>query len=469
MPPMSRRRSLASVFGFVLVVAVAAVLTLARVYPHLFFPGLFERERANPAELAALADAPLTPPERGTGWPQWLGPTRDGRAPDGPLNADWAAKPPKLLWTTPCGGGHSSFALVNGLLVTQDYSAGNERVIGLDAATGAARWTVTVPVNYDGFDATYANGPRATPSIDGDRVYAVTADGQLLAIDIPATGTPTPPDGANVAWRHDLIAKYDAPKPTWGVARSPLVHRGTVIVQPGAANAMLVAFDCGTGREVWRTPGDPLGYSSPTVARIAGVEQVVAVGGTKVVGADARGGAELWSVPWATQFNGNIATPLVVDDYVFVSSSYAKGCGLFHVVKKEDGFAAETVYFRPRRVMQNHHANCVARDGYLYGYDGDELKCVNLRKGEVVPDWDARDPSNKPLAKGCVILAGDKLLGLTHDGTLFLADADPKEFTLRGFLPGVLTGPRAWALPVLVNGRVYLRDDTKVVSYDVTP
>jgi len=454
---MTRRRSLSVAFGFVLVVLLCGLLVVSRLVP-----ALFDRESADPVELAALEAAPLAEASRGTDWPQWLGPTRDGRAPAGPLRTDWATKPPKLLWSTPCGGGFASFAVVGDLLVTQDYADGVERVLGLDRRTGAVAWSVSVPVDYAGFDPNFANGPRATASVAGGRVFAVTADGQLLAIDVPARGAT-----AAIAWRHDLLGEFGSPRPTWGVSRSPVVHGDTVIVQPGAKGAMLVAYDRATGAEVWRTPGDPLGYSSPTVATIGGVAQVVAVGGTRMVGADAGTGRELWSVPWATQFNGNIATPIAVEDYVFISSAYAKGCGLFRVSPSGDAFKAETVYFRPRRVMQNHHSNCVSRGGFLYGYDGDELRCVNLRKGTVVEGWDALDGANKPVGKGCVVLAGDKLLGLTQTGTLFVADADPAAFTLRGELPGVLTGSRCWALPVLVGGRVYLRDDAKIVAYDV--
>jgi len=454
---MTRVRSLSVVAGFVLVVAIVALILVARQVP-----ALLDREAANPVELAALGAAPLPEATRGSDWPQWLGPTRDGRAPDGPLRTDWAARPPKLLWSTPCGGGFSSFAVVGDLLVTQDHAAGVERVLGLDKNTGTITWSVSVPVDYSGFDSNYANGPRATPSVAGGRVFAVTADGQLLAIDTPAKGAE-----ATVAWRHDLLGDFGSPRPTWGVSRSPLVHGDTVIVQPGAKGAMLVAYSRATGEEVWRTAGDPLGYSSPTIATLGGVAQVVAVGGTKMVGADAATGRELWSVPWATQFNGNVATPIAVDDYVFISSGYAKGCGLFRVAKSGDGFLAEAVYFRPRRVMQNHHSNCVSRGGFLYGYDSDELKCVDLRKGEVVEDWRALTAENRPVTKGCVILAGDKLLGLTQTGTLFVADADPKAFMLRGELPGALTGSRTWSLPVLVGGRLYLRDDTKIVAYDV--
>jgi hypothetical protein len=126
------------------------------------------------------------------------------------------------------------------------------------------------------------------------------------------------------------------------------------------------------------------------------------------------------------------------------------------------------VYFRKARVMQNHHSTCVHRDGYLYGYDADTLRCVDLRKGEVVEDWDAHEVSGGR-NKGCVILADKLLLGLTQSGTLFLADADPEEFRLRGKLERVLSGSECWALPVLVDGRIYLRDGTKIVCLDARP
>ena len=154
-------------------------------------------------------------------------------------------------------------------------------------------------------------------------------------------------------------------------------------------------------------------------------------------------------------------------EYVFVSSGYQKGCALLKVTADGGGAKATEVYFRKNRVMRNHHSTCVHRDGFLYGFDDNELRCVDLRKGTQVEDWVGRGADNRALAKGNVILAGDKLLGLTQTGTLFLADADTKEFRVHGEMKGVLSGQDCWALPVLVNGRVYLRDHEKVVCVDV--
>jgi outer membrane protein assembly factor BamB len=197
----------------------------------------------------------------------------------------------------------------------------------------------------------------------------------------------------------------------------------------------------------------------------------VAVTGKSVLGIRAADGKLLWSHPWVTEFNGNIATPVVVGDYVFVSSSYNKGCALLKVAADGDGAKVSEVYFRKNRVMRNHHSTCVHLDGFLYGFDSpsgtDLLRCVDLRKGVEVAGWEGRDAGNKPLAKGNLIRAGKHLLGLTQTGTLFLADADPTEFRLLGEMKGVLSGSDCWALPVLVDGRVYLRDHEKVVCVDV--
>jgi outer membrane protein assembly factor BamB len=181
-------------------------------------------------------------------------------------------------------------------------------------------------------------------------------------------------------------------------------------------------------------------------------------------------GKVLWRHPWETAYQANIATPVVVGDYVFVSSGYNKGCTLLRLRADGSGVKAESVYFRSNRVMRTHMATVVYRDGFVYGFDDPAgLRCVDFRKGELVEDWEGRDADNKAINKGCLILAGDKLIGLTTTGTVFLADADPTEFKFRGKLDGVLAGGECWALPVLVDGRIYLRDAEKAVCLDVRP
>jgi outer membrane protein assembly factor BamB len=427
-------------------------------------PQMLDTESVNAAELATLKTALLSAPPAAAvevGWPQWRGPDRDGRAPAGPLRTDWDANPPKAAWMAPCGGGYSSLAVVGGRVYGFDKQGNRERVFCVDAGKGAPLWETAWDADYN--PVAYGSGPRAAPTVHDGRLYALGATGRLVCLELPASG-PT----AKVLWEHDLKAEFETATPSWGFASSPLIEGELVIVQAGGKQGSVVAYDRATGEPRWAAGTDPNGYSSPIAVTAAGVRQVVAATGESILGVRPSDGKVLWRHDWRTSNYGNIATPVVVGDYVFVSSSYSKGCVLLRLAADGDGVKAEQVYFRKGRVMQNHHSTCVYKDGFLYGYDNDDLRCVDLRSGEVNEDWIARPVSGNQ-NKGCVILADRYLIGQTQSGALFLADADPAEFRLRGKVDGVLTGSHSWALPVLVDGRLYLRDHEKVVCLDVRP
>jgi outer membrane protein assembly factor BamB len=446
--------------------ALAVIGVLGWVAAKRYKPGWFDREAVNAAELEALQSAKLNASPvaaSDTGWPQWFGPSRDGRAPAGPLRIDWEADPPKSVWTTPCGGGYSSLSIVGGRVYGLDRQGGQERLFCLDAEKGTPLWDVRWDADYAGMDR--GAGPRSAPTVHEGRIYVVGATGKFLCVEIP-TGTAP----ARTLWDHDLNAEFHAETPTWGHACSPLIEGDLVIVQAGGKKGSVVAFDRTTGQVRWAAGSDPNGYSSPAAVTAAGTRQVIAVTGESIVGIRPADGKILWQHDWRTQHRGNIATPVVVGDYVFVASYYSKGCCLLRLAPSGDGVSAEQVYYRKSRVMENHHSTCVYRDGYLYGYDGDTFRCVDLRKGEVNEDWNARELSGSK-NKGCVILADKYLIGQTQTGSLFLVDADPAEFRLRGKVDKVLssTASDCWALPVLVDGRLYVRDHTKVVCLDVRP
>lgn len=424
----------------------------------------FEDDREDAAALAALASTPVTPAlpvAAEVGWPQWRGPNRDGLAPSGPLRTNWKESPPKPLWSVPCGGGYASFAVVGNRLYTQDYKDGTERILCLDAATGATIWTHGDSVPYSGLG--FPSGPRATPTIHEGRVYTVGAKGLFLCLD----ANPDSPQGKEL-WRHDLLAEFRADLPTWGIASAPLIEGDLVIVQPGGRDGTIAAFDRKTGAKRWATGKNPNGYSSPIAATLGGVRQIVAVTGDAIIGVRPSDGQQLWSHPWITEHKGNIATPVVVDvNHVFVSSGYQKGCVLLQIAADGDGAKAKELYFRKSRVMRNHHSSCVVRGESLYGYDDNTLRCVDWRKGAAKDDWEGTDNNGRTLRKGSVILSDKYLIGLTETGTLFLGEAAPDEFRFLGQVPNVLAGAECWALPVLVDGRLYLRDAAKIVCLDV--
>ena len=422
----------------------------------------FARDSMNAAEIDRAANAPLAnaaPADAASGSPQWRGLSRQGVAPAGSFRTNWNQVPPKELWRVPVGGGYGSCAVVGGRLYVQDRQGGQERVVCLDAGSGKPVWEYAYAADPAGSDSTYAIGPRATPTVEGDAVFAVGGAGKLLALEVNG-------DAVKVRWQHDLLAEFGAPLPRWGVACSPLVLDDLVIVQPGGKGAAVVAFDKTSGEVKWKAGSNEPGYSSPVAATISGQPTVFAFMGDALLAIRPTDGKVTGAFPWATQFSGNIATPLVVDDYVFISSAYGAGCALVRAEKAGDEVRLVKVYERRGRAYQNHHATSVYKDRHLYGVDGTQgsggLKCVEFITGKEVPDWEGRE-----IGQASLILAGDHLIIQTARGDVCLVEANPKEFNLLGKLSKVLSGNNNWASPTLVDGRLYLRDEQHVVCLDV--
>lgn len=420
---------------------------------------LFFFDRTDPRRLQALQAADLRAPAASAvpagDWPQWLGPSRNAISTETGLNTNWNESPPKLLWKKPLHGGYSSIAVAAEKLFISDRDHDHERVVCLDAATGEEIWVYRYPSPYGRLE--YGQGPRATPTVFDGRVYTVGATGKMLCVE----ATPADAKG-RLLWEHDLMAEFDAQPPRWGVACSPLIEGSLVIVQPGGKNASVVAFDRVTGEVVWRSLSDISGYSSPVAAEIAGLRQVVCLTGAGLAGLRPQDGQQLWYYPWQTQFEANIATPLVVGNYVFISSDYSKGCALLEITAEGGRFKAEPVYVKSNKLMRNHHSTCVLHEGYLYGSDdmvgSSVFKCVDLRSGEQ--RWGER------IGKCSLLYADGHLIILNENGVLMLVEATPDGFRQKGKLE-VFDSSQTWALPSLANGRLYLRNGREVRCYDL--
>ena len=454
----SRHRKIAVLAGVVAVIGVGAFAVTRTEWYHT----LMARDTLNPVEMDHLSRSQLsgTPPApTSAGWPQWLGPTRDGRAPAGPFRADWNKNPPKELWKVTCGAGYSSLAVADGKLYTIDKMSGKERVRCLNTADGTELWKYEYSAGQAGADATYGGGPRATPSVEGNRVYSVGGAGKLLCLEAPTSTGGKP----RLVWSHDLLSEFNAPTPQWGVACSPLIDGDQVIVQPGGKNGTVAAFDKMTGTRRWAFGANPSGYSSPTAATVHGVRAIFAFTGDSLL-CLRNDGQLMGSFGWKTPNKGNIATPLVIDDFVFISSGYNTGCAVLRIVPNgPEAVSLELVYALRAKSLRAHHSTPIYKDGYLYGFDDTrgDLKCFDLRTGQMMWETDA-------VAKGTMILADNKYLVIvTERGELALAEATPSQFELVRKIPEVLNGRNTWALPVLVDGRLYLRDDEKIVCLDV--
>jgi outer membrane protein assembly factor BamB len=407
-----------------------------------------EREEVDAALLDKLKQATLPAEESSASsssdWPQWRGPTRTGRSQETDLLENWPEEGPAIVWRAPSGEGYSSLAVANGKAYTVVQLGEEETVLCWEADTGKEVWRF-------GYTGRFSNmpGPRSTPSVDKDRVYTVGATGLFHCLNT-ANG--------KVMWKHDLLKEYQAPLPSYGVSFSPLVEGDLVLTNPGGPQGCcLVAFDKNTGKEKWKSFDDLAGYSSPLICTLAGRRQAVFFTGKNVVGVGLEDGKVLWQFTWETNFNCNAATPIVLGNYVFISTNYGKGCALIEVTAGAgDKLLANSVYQHNR--MRNHFSSCVLHGEHLYGFDDNLLVCMEFRTGKI--KWKERG-----FDKGSLLIANHDLIILGEHGQLVLAEASPQSFRAKSKFQVSLQ--KCWSAPALANGRLYVRDEKEVVCLDL--
>lgn len=414
---------------------------------------------------ATLLDDPAPPADA---WPGWLGPRRDGSATLAGLQP-WSARGPRRLWRVPGGEGYASFAAAGGSAFTTLGRDEGEVIGCFDLATGQERWSRphTLRARAEGYP-----GPRATPTFDADRLWTMTSDGVVHCL--------SQSDGG-IVWQCDLRETVGAPMPRWGFASSPLLHGGRIHVVAGGRRC-LVALDRDSGAVAWTSASDPAGYSSPVAATIAGVPQIVAFTGRRLIGVAAADGEPLWEFDWPTSFEVNAATPLVIQaktggaaaTYVFVSSGYHQGCALLKIEPRGAGrFLARPVY--TSNELCCHFATPLRRGDHVYGLDETrDLTCLDLRSGRVAwrfdkPEDDEEEGGLRRLGfkKGALIRIADRLLVLGEEGKLALVEATPEAY--RELAATRPFRDRCWALPVLIDGRLLLRDRRTVQCFDLRP
>jgi outer membrane protein assembly factor BamB len=416
-----------------------------------------DRHRSDPGRLERLAAAVLpSPAAAGAGeWPGWRGPNRDGLSLETGLRTDFTAGGPRVLWRQAVGRGFSCVAVSGGRLYTMEQEEGpagtHEAVACLDALTGRVVWRFRYANHYE---ERFGSGPRSTPAVDGNRVYAVGPTGIFHCLRA---------DTGVKLWRHDLAEEFAAPKMRYGVAFSPLVEGDLVYTTPGGPGGNAVAaFDKRSGTLVWKALDDPMGYSSPLAVTAAGVRQLLVFTNTALVSLCPADGRLHWRHPWVTEGGFNIATPVAFGDYVFISSAYGKGCALLEVGPESDGsLRPQTVYEHNR--MRNHFASSVRHGEHVYGFDMTDLVCMNLRTGVVA--W--RQNGSRSFRKGSLVIAGGNLFVLGEDGTLTVAEATPAAYKPKASVR--VSANKCWTPPVVAGGRLYVRDEGQIVCLDLRP
>ena len=398
-------------------------------------------------------------------WPQWHGPKRDNVSTETGLSRQWGPNGPALAWqASGLGLGFSSLAITNGRIFTMGDHGAEQFIEALDAQTGKMLWKTKVgPSHEDEY-----GGPRSTPTVDGALLYAVGTEGDLVCLDT-ATG--------KEVWRRSLPKDFGGRMMSdWKFSESPLVDGDRVIVTPGAREATLVALDKKTGKEVWRTATPDLGpggrdgaaYSSVVISNGAGVKQYVQLLGRGVIGVRASDGKFLWNYNKVANQVANIATPLVSGDYVFASTGYQTGAAMLKLAKSGDGVTATEAYWLDGKTFQNHHGGYVLVGQHIYGGHGHRRGapiCIDLASGKIV--WGGEGTRNEGTGSAAVTTADNLLYFRYEDGTMMLIEATPEGYKPKGHfkIPGV--SRPSWAHPVVLDGKLYLREDDKLLVYNV--
>ncbi len=399
----------------------------------------------------------------GADWPQWRGPERDDVSRETGLLKSWPKAGPDLLWTMDAAGtGYSGPAVVGDRLYLPGGDGKNEFVTAVDVNTGKKVWSANIGAFYHNG---YGSGPRSTPTVAGDLMVALSADGDLCCLDR---------DGGTVKWSMSLKdSGIGGNQPNWGYSESPLVDGEQVVCTPGGSKGTLAAFDRHTGKLLWQSKGltDEAGYSSIVVAEIGGVRQYVQQTMSGVVGVSPADGQLLWRYPRREYRTAVIPTPVVHDGLVYATAGYGAGAALLKFDRPDGKFIVKNLYDdTARRVMDNKHGGVVAVDKYVFGWSdsaGGKWVCQELLSGKAL--W-----RSGALGRGSLTCADGHLYCYSEtDGTCVLVPASDKgwqehgRFTIPRHPASREFANNVWTHPVVANGKLYLRDQQFLFCYDV--
>jgi len=395
---------------------------------------------------------------RGEDWPQWRGPRGNGTWNGPNIASNWPAEGLPVVWQRQVGGGYAGVIVAGGRVFVADRQTEPEeveRLIALDAASGAVQWTHAWPVRYGTLD--YGNGPRAAPTVFDGRVYVLGALGHVHCLDAEA---------GDVQWSKDYFGGDLKQLPEWGLAASPVIWNDLVIVHPGAKHdGCLVALDRRTGEEVWRSSADPAGYATPAVIAAPSGPQLVAWTPAHVLGLSLDSGRIFWRVPYKVTYGVSIATPIFDRAIVFVTGYWEGSKAIRLGPKAEDA----SLIWEDNRDLRGLMSQPLYRDGHVYSLDKQYgLTCFELETGKKL--W---DDGNKMTPRGrnpqaTMVWIGDedRAIVLNSDGELILARFNPagyQEETRTKIIEAT------WAHPAYAGDCVYARNDTTLVCLRLAP
>lgn len=390
-------------------------------------------------------------------WPQWRGPERNGISKETGLLKEWPKEGPKLLWQVKeIGDGYSTPAVVGErLFLISNQGIDNEYVHALSTTDGKEIWKVTIGKVGPNQGPQYP-GSRSTPTVDGDVLYALGSDGDLVCLNTS--------DGKE-QWRKDLRKDFGGKPGKWAYAESPLIDGDALVVAPGGSKATIVALHKKSGDVIWESAipeGDEAAYASAMIVEAGGVKQYVEFLGKGLVGVEAKTGKPLWRYEKTAQGSpANIPTPLVQNEFVY-SAAGRSGGGLVQLKVAGTTVEADEIYFTPK--LPTAIGGAVVLEGVLYGTNSQGLVCADLKTGDI--KWQERG-----VGAGSVCYADGRLYVHGENGEMALVEATPEAYREKGrFMPPEppKKGPgKAWAYPAVANGKLYVREMGTLWCFDV--
>lgn len=371
-------------------------------------------------------------------WPQFNGPSANCASPETGINKDWKRVQPKEVWRIALGdAGYGGPSVAGGKLFIVDHKEGTDILRAVDCNIGKDAWTLEYPNPGPEEDYGFT---RSTPLCSEGNVYVLSRHGQLICAN----------DKGQKVWSKDLVADFQGKRPHFFYSHSPIADGNHLVVCPGGPNAAVVCLDKATGKEIWRGGGsEPGGYCTPVVATLNGKKQYVVFTGVSVMGVDAENGKLVWSHPWRTQFDLNIATPVINGDTVFISSDYNHGCALLSIAGEKVSVVWEN------KLMATHFNSPLLADGCYYGNSGNstkpgEMVCLDAKTGNAC--W-----AQAGYEAGGIISVDGVLLALAgRTGELVMIKTDRQAYKELGRIKGL--GGQSWTAPIVADGKVFIRN-----------
>lgn len=396
-------------------------------------------------------------------WPQWRGQNRDGISPETGLLRQWPKDGPTVAWkVSGLGGGYSTPSVAAGRIFGMGYQGDDEVVWALSEKDGSKLWTTKIAAKGR---AGHNEGPRSTPTVDGDRVYCVGISGDLICLTA---------EKGEIVWQKNYKTAFKGRMMSgWGFSESVLIDGDHLICTPGADATTIACLDKKDGKVVWTSEvanAGGAGYSSIMKAQVGKTKMYVTVLGKSggVVAVNAKDGNFLWRYTKIANVTANIPTVLVRDDIIFCSTGYGAGAAVLRLVETSSGGVnAEEVNFMPGKEVQNHHGGMVLVGDHVYlgrGHNDGKPTCVEFKTGKTA--WaEDRGPGSGSAA---VAYADGMLYFRYQNGTMALIEANPKEYKLvSSFKLPEQSGRPSWPHPVIANGKLYVRDQDKLICFDV--